>query len=207
MARGRHSQLILVLPRLDIVAVMTGIMRDDEYYPTLRLVDDIAWSVKSDKSLPPDSIAQSLLAASIREAATEKRSPVGGTPALAKAISGKVYLFSDNALHVKTFSLDLAGSSPSWEITTDTGKVERFSGLVGLEGVFRMSPPASYGINATKGRWLNEHAFAVERRILGAWRNPGLDARLRRQENRCPFRIDGRTQSRIARRGAGLICS
>ena len=34
MAMGRHSQLILVLPNKDIVATMTGAMRDDEYYPT-----------------------------------------------------------------------------------------------------------------------------------------------------------------------------
>ena len=54
---------------------------------------------------------------------------------------------------------------------TDTGKpdrpTERFSGLMGLDGVFRKSQPAYYGINAAKGRWLNEHSFAIERRILG----------------------------------------
>jgi CubicO group peptidase (beta-lactamase class C family) len=33
MAQGRHSQWILVLPKLDIVAVMTGVLRDDEFYP------------------------------------------------------------------------------------------------------------------------------------------------------------------------------
>jgi hypothetical protein len=167
MARGRHSQLILVLPKLDIVAVMTGILRDDEYYSASRLISDIAWSVKSDKPLPPDSVAESLLAASIRQAATERPSPVGETPGLAKEISGKTYRFNDNSLHAKTLSVNLVGSSPSWEYTTDAGKLERFSGPIGLEGVFRVSPPASYGIDAVKGRWLNEHTFAVERRILG----------------------------------------
>src|SRR5258708_34500938 len=77
MALGRHSQLILVLPKLDIVAVMTGALRDDEFYPTSRLVDDISNSVTSDQPLPPDPIAKSLLAASIRLAATEKPSSVG----------------------------------------------------------------------------------------------------------------------------------
>jgi CubicO group peptidase (beta-lactamase class C family) len=48
MARGRHSQLILVLPKLDIVAVMTGILRDDEFYPVPRLIDDISRAVKAD---------------------------------------------------------------------------------------------------------------------------------------------------------------
>ena len=89
MARGRHSQLILVLPKLDIVAVMTGVLRDDEFYSASRLINEIANSVKSDTPLPPDPIAKSLLAASIRQAATERPSAVGGTPELAKAISGK----------------------------------------------------------------------------------------------------------------------
>ena len=30
-----------------------------------------------------------------------------------------------------------------------------------------MSPPANDGINASKGRWLDERTFALERRILG----------------------------------------
>jgi CubicO group peptidase (beta-lactamase class C family) len=171
MARGRHSQLILVLPKLDIVATMTGVLRDDEYYSVSRLVDDISSSVKSDSPLPPDPIAKSLLAASIRQAATEKPSAVGGVPELAKAISGKTYQFEKNELRVKTFVLNFYDSDSSWEITTDTGKPDsptaRFSGLMGLDGVFRKSPPAFYGVNAAKGRWLNDHTFAIERRILG----------------------------------------
>jgi CubicO group peptidase (beta-lactamase class C family) len=171
MARGRHSQLILVLPKLDVVAVMTGILRDDEYYSASRLVDDISNSVKSDNPLPPDPIAQALLAASLRQAASEKPSAVGGTPELAKAISGKTYQFDANVLHVKTFSLTFSDADPFWEITTETGKTDRptqrFSGLLGLDGTFRRSPPAPYGINAVRGRWLNENTFSIERRILG----------------------------------------
>ena len=171
MARGRHSQLILVLPKLDVVATMTGILRDDEFYPAARLIDDISNSVKSDAALPPDPIAKALLAASIRQAATERPTAVGGTPDLAKAISGKAFQLDDNVLHVRSFTLNFFDSDSSWEITTDTGKpdrpTERFSGLMGLDGVFRKSAPAFYGINAAKGRWLNDHTFAVERRILG----------------------------------------
>jgi CubicO group peptidase (beta-lactamase class C family) len=171
MARGRHSQLILVLPKLDVIAVMTGILRDDEYYSVSRLIDDISNSVKSDTQLPADPVAKSLLAASIHQAATEKPSSVGGVPELAKAVSGKTYQLDNNALRVKTFTLNFFDSDSSWEITTDTGKAERpterFSGLMGLDGIFRKSPPAPYGINAAKGRWLNEHSFAIERRILG----------------------------------------
>src|SRR5580692_5788554 len=124
MARGRHSQLIMVLPKLDIVVAMTGVLRDDQYYPTNRLIDDIASAVKSDASLPSDPIAKSLLATAIRQAATERPSSVGGISELAKEISGKTF--------------------------TSTGKpdrpTDRFSGLMGLDGIFRESPPAPYGI-------------------------------------------------------------
>jgi len=171
MARGRHSQLILVLPKLDVVAVMTGILRDDEFYSASRLIDDISKSVKSDTPLPSDPIAKSLLAASLRQAATEKPSSVGGIPELAKTISGKTFQLDHNELRVKTFTLNFFDSDSSWVITTDTGRsdrpTERFTGLMGLDGIFRKSPPATYGINAAKGRWLNEHTFALERRILG----------------------------------------
>lgn len=170
MAQGRHSQLILVLPKLDIVAVMTGVMPDDEFYPVRRLIDDISRSVKSDTPLPPDPVAQSVLAASISAAATEKPSPIGDTPELAKTISGKSYQIAKNVLDVKSFSLRLAGENPSWEIITNTGKpgnpTERFSGSLGLDGMFRKSP-AYYGIDAVKGRWINARTFEVERRVLG----------------------------------------
>jgi hypothetical protein len=76
-----------------------------------------------------------------------------------------------NELRIKTFMLNFFDSDSSWVLTTDTGKserpTERFAGLMGLDGVFRKSPPAVYGINAAKGRWLNEHTFFLERRILG----------------------------------------
>jgi CubicO group peptidase (beta-lactamase class C family) len=171
MALGRHSQMILVLPKLDIVAAMTGVLRDDEHYPISRLIDDISNSVKSDSPLPVDSIAKSLLAAALHRAATERPSSLGGVPELARAISGKTFQVYPNDLRIKTFMLNFFDSDSSWVLTTDTGKserpTERFAGMMGLDGVFRKSPPAVYGINAAKGRWLNEHTFFLERRILG----------------------------------------
>jgi CubicO group peptidase (beta-lactamase class C family) len=170
MALGLHSQIILVLPKLDVVAVMTGVLKDDEDFPIPHLIDDVAGAIKSDASLPPNSAAQSLLAASIQEAATEKASPIGATPELAKTISGKSYQLSDNDLHVKTFSLNLVDPNPSWEITTSTQRLDRptarFGGSIGLDGLFRKSS-ARYGVNAVKGSWVDDHTFVMERRILG----------------------------------------
>jgi CubicO group peptidase (beta-lactamase class C family) len=66
MARGRHSQIILVLPALDVVAVMTGALKDG-YVPTKDLIDRIAGAIKSDGCLPPNSAAESLLGASVQK--------------------------------------------------------------------------------------------------------------------------------------------
>jgi CubicO group peptidase (beta-lactamase class C family) len=171
MARGRHSQLILVLPKLDIVVAMTGTLRDDEYFPADRLVDQIASAVKSDDAIAPDPIATSLLTAAIRQAAKDKPATVGATSDLAKAVSGKVYRFADNVLHAKTVTLNFFESDSSWELTTEPaikGRPPlRYSGLMGLDGYYRKSPPAFYGINAARGRWLNAHTFEIDRRILG----------------------------------------
>jgi CubicO group peptidase (beta-lactamase class C family) len=169
MARGRHSQLILVLPKLDVVAVITGALQDG-YVPTKDLIDSIAEAIKSDTSMAPNSTGESLLTASIQKAATERPSPVGATPELAKTISGKSYRLSENDLHVKTFSLNLVDPNPSWEITTAKERLDRptarFAGSIGLDGLFRKSS-ARYGIDAVKGSWLDDHTFVVERRILG----------------------------------------
>jgi CubicO group peptidase (beta-lactamase class C family) len=167
-ASGLHSQLILVLPALDVVAVLTGFMSAGEYYPYAQLVDDISSTVRSDTPLPPDPIARALLAASLRNAATERPSPVASIPDLAGEFSGKAYRFDANSLEVTTLSLQLTGPNASFEITTqERGSApEKFTGLIGLQGMFAKSP-ASYGINAVKGRWLNAHMFAMERRILG----------------------------------------
>ncbi len=171
MARGRHSQLILVLPKLDMIAVMTGVLRDDEYYSPSRLIDEIAASVKSDGPLPEDKVARSLLDAALRQTRRERPSPVGRTSPLAKAISGKVYRFAENRLHVKSVALTLTGPSPRWTIVTDgSGGDEghtRFSGLIGLDGSYRKSPRAWYGIDAAKGTWQDARRFVLERRILG----------------------------------------
>jgi CubicO group peptidase (beta-lactamase class C family) len=169
MARGRHSQLILVLPKLDVVAVMTGALKDG-YVPTKDLIDGIAGAVKSDASLPPDFTAQALLAASIQKAATERASAVGATPELAKTISGKSYRLGDNDLHVKAFTLNLVDPNPSWEYTIETQRLDRptarLAGPIGLGGLFQKSSKR-YGVDAVKGSWLDDHTFQVERRILG----------------------------------------
>jgi CubicO group peptidase (beta-lactamase class C family) len=66
MAVGYHCQLIMVFPKLDIVAVTTA--RD--FCPFSKLVDYISSAVKSDEALPSDPAGADLLADKIREIST-----------------------------------------------------------------------------------------------------------------------------------------
>lgn len=171
MARGRHSQLILIIPRLDVVAVMTGVLLDSEFYPIAELINDISNAVRSDEASPADPTAMALLTDAIQQAATEKRGATGGTPDLAKSVSGKVYRLADNVLRVESLALNFLGPEPSWVATIYTGKAdrstERSTGSFGVDGFYRKSPAAADGVSAARGRWLDERTFAMERRILG----------------------------------------
>jgi hypothetical protein len=172
MAQGRHSQLILVLPSLDIVAVMTGFMPDYESFPALRLINYIIDAARSITPLPPDAAGEALLATAIRDAATQQpSSPTGAPPALAQEISGKIYRFEKNELRAETLSLNLVAADPTWETTVASAQPdappERFYGPLGLDGRFAISPLASYGIEAVRAHWLNDRVLIVNCRILG----------------------------------------
>jgi CubicO group peptidase (beta-lactamase class C family) len=167
MAVGYHCQVIMVLPRLDIVAVMTA--RD--FCPLGRLADLISGAIKSETALPPDPAGTSLLANKIREISTEKATEVGVTPEIAAAISGRTYKFLSNALGVKSLALTLADPNPRYDLETyardRTQPPLRFSGPIGFDGLYRKGEPTAAGVFATKGKWLNGSTLEIDRIAVG----------------------------------------
>jgi CubicO group peptidase (beta-lactamase class C family) len=166
MAVGYHCQVIMVLPRLDIVAVMTA--RD--FCPFGRLADAISGAVKSESALPADPAGANLLANKISEIATEKATEVGAVPELASAVSGRVYKFPANALDVKSLSLTF-DANPRYDlelyVRNQIRPSLRFSGPIGLDGLYRKSEPTGSRTFATKGKWLNGSTFEIERQVVG----------------------------------------
>jgi CubicO group peptidase (beta-lactamase class C family) len=166
MAVGYHCQVIMVLPRPDVVAVMTA--RD--FCPFGRLADAISGAVKSESALPPDPAGANLLANKIREIATEKATEVGAVPERASAVSGRTYKFPANALDVKSLSVTF-DANPRYDLETyvrnQIRPSLRFSGPIGLDGLYRKSEPTASGTFATKGRWLTGSTFEIERQVVG----------------------------------------
>ena len=170
MALGRHGQFIVVFPKLDVVAVMTGVVPDGEKsYPLSALINQIVTAVKADKPLPPDSEGNAALSASLLKAATEKATPVGPTSDLVDAVSNKTWRFSDNKLLVRTIRLNLAGETPTFELSIYSDKPGGrivLSEPIELDGRSR-GKLAAYAFVANKGSWLASHTFVLERRFLG----------------------------------------
>ncbi len=168
-ANGFHGQRIFVMPTQDIVAVVTATSHSAASGVEIGMIAD---AVKSDGPIAPDVAAQSLLASRVQEAATEKLLAVGPAPEIARAISGKVYRFSDNPFGLDSLTLTLAGPNPSFAYALKPARpdapAERFEGPIGLDGRYRTGPPRpDRTIPAAKGGWSYDGSFVIEFEDIG----------------------------------------
>jgi CubicO group peptidase (beta-lactamase class C family) len=180
MAVGYGRQLIVVMPKLDIVAVMTGSAR----FPTANgtptrprysfdaLVSHLTAAVTADAPLPANAAATTELARQVKEAATEKPAPVGGQPAMAKTISGKTWRFAANELRIKWVTFRLDDAEPSFEYEVDRGPdgtpAARYGGPIGFDGRYRVGGRQRYGLSAARATWLDDGTTLVlEAQTLG----------------------------------------
>jgi hypothetical protein len=135
------------------------------------IVDAIPKAVRSETAIQPDPAGTARLASVVRAISTEAQVEVKETPPIASAVSGKTYTFSPNPLGVKSLSLTFVGSHPHYDFEIysrdPTRGAEKISGPLGLDGLYRRGTPMAFGVIAVKGRWLDEHAFEIERRTLG----------------------------------------
>jgi CubicO group peptidase (beta-lactamase class C family) len=172
MANGKDGQLIVVFPDLDIVVVTTA--RKQVRYGAL--IDAVSGAVKSDSALPPNPGAVEQLSSAINDATVEKPTPVGPTPEIASAISGKRYTFPDNILGLRSLTLFLTGPRPHFEyeqyLSFPAGTSVTYDMPIGLDGFYRRGSPALFGhypghIPAAKGSWKDGSTFVIDTQDIG----------------------------------------
>lgn len=162
---GYDRQLIVVMPKLDMVAVTTGSAR----FPTTggaptrpryglgTLVGLLSAAVTGDTPLPADPAATTDLERQVKEAAIEQPATASSQPAMAKAISGKTWRFGANDLRVRSITLHLDGAEPSFEFEVDGGPAgaaaAQFGGPIGFDGHRRVGGRMRYGPSAARGSW------------------------------------------------------
>ncbi|HET6223574.1 MAG TPA: hypothetical protein VFE11_15480, partial [Dongiaceae bacterium] len=174
MAVGYDRQLIVVMPKLDIVAVMTGSARfstphgmpSRPRYGFTALVDQLAGAVTADAPVAADPAATAALTQKIKDATIDRPAPASEQPAMAKTVSGKTWRFGTNDLRVRSITLRLDGAEPSYEYEIDGGPsglqpAGRFGGPIGFDGNRRVGGRMLYGQSAARGTWSADGASLV----------------------------------------------
>jgi CubicO group peptidase (beta-lactamase class C family) len=166
MAVGMDRQLIVVLPKLDIVAAMTG----RKNYPFGPMLDLLAASATSNAALPADAPAQAALAQRVKAAAVEVATPVGPTSPRAQSLSMQTFEFKHNPLDVKTLRLDFNPIEPRYEMVIETGRTDvptrLLTGPIGLDGSFRINEKITQPLVGVKGNWTDENTFVLTSRLI-----------------------------------------
>jgi CubicO group peptidase (beta-lactamase class C family) len=172
MANGLRGQNIAVFPELDIVVVVTA----RRYVSQFALIEGVYAAVKSEAALAPNPKGAAWLANAIKDAATEKPTPVGPTPVLVSAISGKVYKFADNEFGLSALTLFLTVSDPHVEYEIHTRNPDnpliKYDNPIGLDGLYRGGAPIVSNdkvrrIPIAKGNWLDAQTFRIDSQDLG----------------------------------------
>ncbi len=164
-ANGSGGQLILVMPREDIVAVVT-----QQHPMSLETPDFIEVAheliipaIKSERPLPADGEAQNALAERVARFSAPPRGAAPIPPETASRVSGRLIALDANPLGMRNARLTFHSNVSTLELSFDDSS---FSIPIGLDGVYLKSPPTGKGVYASRGRWEDERTFVVESRIL-----------------------------------------
>jgi CubicO group peptidase (beta-lactamase class C family) len=127
-ANGRGGQRISVIPEKDMAVVMTG----GGFEPG-DVGAFIFKALKTNSALPPNAAGFARLRTTVI-AATKAPAPkpVAPAPDIAKSISGKSYLMSENVLGIKSLTLNLIASPPLLVMAFANGDKENRP--LGLDG-------------------------------------------------------------------------
>lgn len=164
---GLNTEIILVLPDSDIVAVFTG----RKYTDLQKLMASIIGAAKSDKPLPADAASLSGLGARVKAAAAEKPTPVRKPGATARGVMRKPIQLADNSLGLVSVVLNLEDKNPSYEFVrkpkTPGAPNVHVQGPIGMDGYYRFQNAPDGTVTGFKGTWMNDHTLLVSNRVLG----------------------------------------
>ena len=122
MARGRHSQLILVIPKHDVIVVMTGVLRDNEFYAVSGLIDDI-----SSAQIRYGAARRRLQKLCWRRRYARRRRKAirrGRRPNSPRPFRGRLISSMTMRCTSKNFTLNFLRSDSSWVINTYPGQAD-----------------------------------------------------------------------------------
>lgn len=158
-ADGRGGQYVVVVPSLNIILATTGGGFDlDEVGDLLK-----AALVDMQKPLPSNPAAFARLQAAVKAVAQPPApTAVAPLPRMARAISGKTFIFAPNPAGIEIARLEFTGSAEAVVYITLTDSPELRRWPIGLDGIYRMSK-GEYGHPlGLRGYWADAQTFVFE---------------------------------------------
>lgn len=158
-AVGRGGQRVQVIPSLNAIIVTTGAgFEIDDVMPYLA-----AALVSPEKALPADPTGvESLDGALAAIAKPPSPRPVAPLPDNARRMSGKTFAFEPNPLQLETLRVDFDDTPVAKLHLTFLDNQPSRDGLVGLDGVYRLTPGRNNLPVGARGYWANDRTFVVE---------------------------------------------
>ncbi len=156
-AEGRGGQYVRVYPTLSIVISATGGgVSMGDIGP--KLAEAIT---EGGKALPANLIGAERLRSAVVEVGVKPQPvAVAELPGLAGVVSGKTYVFDSNILGLKSMVLEFDAGSEAFFKLEKVGELEPRFGVVGLDGVYRMSSSGQPA--AAKGSWSSHNIFTLD---------------------------------------------
>lgn len=159
-ASGRGGQRITVVPSWNLIVATTGGgFSFDEIEPLLAPT-----FIDMNNSLPANSTAVSKLEAVLSAISQPPApQPVAPLPDMARAISGKTFVFESNALGIEKVSLEFNNNSTEaiLHVTLrEGGQMPPWP--IGLDGVYRLAPGEYNLQQGNRGHWADAQTFVLE---------------------------------------------
>jgi CubicO group peptidase (beta-lactamase class C family) len=158
-ALGRGGQYIRVVPFANVVIVVTGSnLEYNEIEPYI-----LAAVVDLESPLPPNPQGVAKLGRALK--IIQQAPPAQAVPALpemARMISGKTYLFEPNPTHIQSIRFDFDDSAEAGMEMLFDHTAEKYSGKIGLDGVFRLTPGENGLPAGLRGRWDKADKFIMD---------------------------------------------
>ena len=158
-AAGIGTQVIKVMPDLDLILVTTGGgFEIDQINPYL-----IAAIGDFEKPLEANPAGVAAMEAAVQEVVlAPAASPVAALPEIASTISGRTYVFEANPASLEWFRLDFAGETEATLQFGVSGEDSPRVIPVGLDGIYRAGGEDGGLPSLARGRWEDEQTFVVE---------------------------------------------
>jgi CubicO group peptidase (beta-lactamase class C family) len=167
-AMGRHGQLIVLLPKQDLMLVVTSKTADSTRgaSPVELVQRYLLPAVKSNAALPANRAAGERLAQAVQRF-SQPQGPASQTPsAQAREQARRNYVLEANAWGYREFRLELDASEPHYRLLqADRSALRgesRRGGAIGIDGRYLVSPVMADRLWARRGRWIDEDTYRIE---------------------------------------------